>query len=484
LNIRYCALAIHGLGFVKDCNIKIITKLAMNFINAFKQSKHCTLDTLLNVLVVLNLIFLVKVIYYVTLLYHLPPPFYYDPNNTFFDFFEIGRMSFKADLFSEFSPNYLPFVFGLAQLLSPLGCDLINPYNYRSCALPAILWMVSFYMLAAFLLGRYLRRAHHIKENFQTLLKIDFIVLTSPILLFALERGNYIVLTLLLLVIYEFTKAFWARTILAILLINIKIYMLILLLPMLLKGYYKKIVIILFGVIVSNILVSHLFNYAFTWEKFMLSLIGFESPIHIGGHAPIGYLTERLWTNVSIENLLKVTSADNVGVACQYVSQTACEVLKTLSGFHLAPLWKLSVAFFSGMTLLTMSWLYKKNKVKSVVTEEMMLFYLILSLMMFVSHIGAYVLILLIPYLFLLPRYSLGVIVSFVILFTTLTDIPFYPSSIKEYFSFIGQTYYTATHTIQLSSYLRPLALTYLFYFYTKLIFNAYLSVPKRLRPL
>ena len=456
----------------------------MQLMESFKQSKYYNLDTLLNVFVVLNALFLVKILYYVLFLHHLPPPFYYDPNNTFFDFFEIGRMSFKADLFSVSRPNYLPFVFGLGQLFSPLGCDLINPYNYRSCALPGILWMASFYVLAAFLLGRYLRRAHLISKNIQTLLKVDFIVLTSPMLLFALERGNYIVLTLLLLVIYEFAKAFWARIILAILLINLKIYMLILLLPMLLKGNYKKIVIILFGVILSNILVSHLFNYSFTWENFILSLMRFESPIHIGGHAPIGYLTERLWTNVSIENLLKVTNADSVVVACQYVSQTACGVLKTLSGFRLAYLWKLGVAFFSGMTLLTMSWLYKKNKLKSVVTEEMMLFYLILSLMMFVSHIGAYVLILTIPYLFLLPRYNLGVIVSFVILFTTLTDIPFYPSSTKEYFSFIGQTYYTATHTIQLSSYLRPLALTYLFYFYTKLIFNAYLSVPKRLRPL
>ncbi len=457
---------------------------AMQLIESFKQSKHYNLSTLLSVVVVLNALFLVKILYYVLFLHYLPPPFFYDGNNTFFDFFEIGRMSFKADLFNAFRPNYLPFVFGLGQLFSPLGCDLINPYHYRSCALPAILWMVSFYVLAAFLLGRYLRRAHLINENIQTLLKVDFIVLTSPMLLFALERGNYIILTLLLLVIYEFTKAFWARIILAILLINLKIYMLILLLPMLLKGYYKKIVIILFGVIVSNILVSNLFNYEFYWINFTFHLMNFEAPIHIGGHAPIGYLTEHLWTNMSMENLLKVTSANNVGVACQYVSQTACGVLKTLSGFRLAPLWKLGGAFFSGATLLAMSWLYKNNKMKSLVTVEMMLFYLILSLMMFVSHIGAYVLILTIPYLFLLPRYSLGVIVSFIILFTTLTDIPFYPSSTKEYFSFIGQTYYTATHTIQLSSYLRPLALTYLFYFYTKLIFKAYLSVPKRLRPL
>jgi hypothetical protein len=456
----------------------------MQLIEIFKQSKYYNLGTLLNVLVVLNALFLVKILYYVLFLHHLPPPFYYDPNNTFFDFFEIGRMSFKADLFSAFSPNYLPFVFGLGQLFSPLGCDLINPYNFRSCALPAILWMVSFYMLAAFLLGRYLRRAHLISEDLQTLLKVDFIVLTSPMLLFALERGNYIILTLLLLVIYEFTKAFWARTILAILLINLKIYMLIILLPMLLKGYFKKIVIILFGVIVSNTLISYLFNYEFDWTNFAFHLLHFEAPIHIGGHAPVGYLTEHLWTNVSLENLLKVTSVDNLGVACQYVSQTACEVLKILSRFRLAPLWKLSVVFCSGMTILMMSWLFKNNKVKSIVTEKMMLFYLILSLMMFVSHIGAYVLILMIPYLFLLPRYSLGVIVSFIILFTTLADIPFYPSSTKEYFSFIGQTYYTATHTIQLSSYLRPLALTYLFYFYTKLIFNAYLSVPKRSRPL
>ena len=137
----------------------------MQLIESFKQSKYYNFDTLLNVLVVLNALFLVKILYYVLLLHHLPPPFYYDSNNTFFDFFEIGRMSFNADLFSVFSPNYLPFVFGLGQLFSPLGCDFINPYHYRSCALPAILWMVSFYVLAAVLLGRYLRRAHLIKEN-------------------------------------------------------------------------------------------------------------------------------------------------------------------------------------------------------------------------------------------------------------------------------------------------------------------------------
>jgi hypothetical protein len=456
----------------------------MQLIESFKQSKYYNLNTLLNVLVVLNALFLVKILYYVLFLHHLPPPFYYDPNNTFFDFFEINRLSFTAHLFADFQPNYFPFVFGLGRLLSPLDCDVTNAYSYRDCALLSIFWMVGFYVAAALLLGRLLRQIHIIQNSVSQLLRVDFIVLTSPMLLFALERGNYIILTCLLLVVYESAKPMWVKVLLAILLINLKIYMLILLLPMLLKGYYKKIVIILFGVIVSNVLVSHLFNYAFTWENFMLSLMRFESPIHIGGYATIGYLTERLWTNVSLENLLKVTNAGNVVVACQYVSQTACEVLKNLSGFRLTLLWKLSVAFFSGMTLLTMSWLYKNNKVKSVVTEEMMLFYLILSLMMFVSHIGAYVLILTIPYLFLLPRYSLGVIVSLIILFTTLTDIPFYPSSTKEYFSFIGQAYYTATHTIQLSSYLRPLALTYLFYFYTKLIFNAYLSVPKRSRPL
>lgn len=456
----------------------------MHLIENFKQSKYYNLDTLLNVLVVLNIVFLVKVIYYLTFLHHLPPPFYYDANNTFFDFFEISRMSFMPGLYENGSPNYLPFVFGLGRLFSPLSCDLVNPYNFRLCALPSILWMFCFYVIGTFSLGYYLSRAHTIQNSTFNITQLGLIVFTSPMLLYAFERGNYVILTLLLLLMYEFTKAIWVRIILAILMINLKIYMIILLLPMFLKGYYKKILIILFGVIVSNVLISHYFNYAFHWHNFIFNLFHFEAPIHIAGHAPIGYLTEHLWTNVSMENLLKVTSQSNLDTACQYVGQISCNILTLLSHLHLDALWKLSVAVFSGATIVMMAWLYRLNKLPSLLTEEMMLFYLILSLMMFVSHIGAYVLILMIPYVFLLPRYSLGVIISFIILFTTLTDIPFYPSSVKEYFSFIGQTYFTATHTIQLSSYLRPLALTYLFYFYTKLIFNAYLSVPKRLRPL
>ena len=136
----------------------------------------------------------------------------------------------------------------------------------------------------------------------------------------------------------------------------------------------------------------------------------------------------------------------------------------------------------SAITVVMMSMLYKKRLAIKIVTEEMMLFYLIVSLMMFVSHIGPYVLILLVPYLLLLPRYNLGVIISFIILFTTLTDIPFYPSSSKAYFSFIDQINFTATYTIQLSSYLRPLALTYVFYFYSKLIIESYLKAHRKIK--
>ncbi len=454
----------------------------MNFINEFKESKYYSLNTLLNVLVVLNFFFLVKIIYYVSFLHHLPPPFYYEPNNTFFDFFEINRMSFSANLFVYIQPNYLPFVYGLGQLLSPQHCDFANPYNYRACALPSILWMVGFYAAAAFLLGRFLRATHHIQNNISQLLKVDFIVLTSPILLFALERGNYIILTLLLLIVYEFTKPMWARAILAILLINLKIYMLILLLPMLLKGHYKKLAFIVLAVLVSNIATSHLLDYNFNWTYFMYTLFHFEAPIHIGGHAPIGYLTERLWTNASVENLLKITNPESVVTACSYVGAIPCQILKGLSVLRLALFWKLGIAMVSAITVVMMSVLYKKHLVSKIVTEEMILFYLILSLMMFVSHIGVYVLILLVPYIFLLPRYNLGVIISFIILFTTLTDIPFYPSSSKAYFSFIDQINFTATYTIQLSSYLRPLALTYLFYFYSKLIIETYLKMDRKIK--
>ncbi len=454
----------------------------MNFITAFKASKYYTLDTLLNVLLGLNFLFLVKVIYWVSFLHHLPPPFYYDPNNTFFDFFEVNRMSFIENLYSAYQHNYLPFVFGLGQLLSPPHCDLANPYNFRACALPSILWVVGFYVAAAFLLGRFLRATHHIQNNISQLLKVDFIVLTSPMLLFALERGNYIILVLLLLVLYEFTKPMWARSILAILLINLKIYMMILLLPMFLKGHYKKVAFILLAVVVSNIATSHLLDYDFHWTSFIFSLLHFEAPIHVGGHAPIGYLTERLWTNVSMENLLKITNPESIVTACSYVGAIPCQILKGLSVLRLDLFWKVGVAMLSAITVVMMSVLYKKRLVSKIVTEEMMLFYLILTLMMFVSHIGAYVLILLVPYLLLLPRYNLGVIISFIILFTTLADIPFYPSSSKAYFSFMDQINFTATYTIQLSSYLRPMALTYLFYFYSKFIIETYLKAHRKIK--
>ena len=453
----------------------------MQLIESFEQSKYYSLKTLLNVLVVLNGLFLVKIIYYVLFLHHLPPPFYYDPNNTFFDFFVINGASFNVNIFSD-TQYYLPFVFGLGRILSPSHCDVSNIYYFRSCALTSIFWAVCFYLSASFLLSHYLSRLHAIKNNITSTLKINFIVLTSPILLFALERGNYIILTLLLLVAYEFIRPMSARIILAILLINLKIYMAILLLPMLLKGCYKHLAVIFLGVLVSNVMISHVFDYGFTWSQFITNFLHFDAPIHIDGNVPIGYLTERLWTNVSLVNLLKITNPGSIVNACGYVGAVPCQILKGLSILRLDLFWKLGVALVSGITIVMMSILYKKRLALKIVTYEMMLFYLILSLIMFVSHIGTYVLILLMPYLFSLPRYNLGVIVSFIILFTTLVDIPFYPSSSKEYFSFIDQVYFTSTYTIQLSSYLRPFALTYLFYFYSKLIIETYLKTHKKIK--
>jgi hypothetical protein len=299
-------------------------------------------------------------------------------------------------------------------------------------------------------------------------------------MLFALERGNYIILTLLLLLVYQFIKPMWARTLLAILLINFKIYMAILLLPTLLKGCYKYLAVTFLGVVVSNVVISHLFDYGFTWSHFIFNILHFDAPMHIDGNVPIGYLTERLWTNVSIGNLLNITNPGSIVNACGYVGAIPCQILKGLSFLRLELFWKIGVALVGGITIVMMSILYKKRLVLKIVTDEMILFYLILSLMMFVSRIGTYVLILLMPYLFSLPRYNPGVIFSFIILFTTLADIPFYPSSSKEYFSFIDQVYFTSTYTIQLSSYLRPLTLTYLFYFYSKLIIETYLKTHKK----
>jgi hypothetical protein len=451
----------------------------MQLIKSFKPSKYYSLTTLLNVLVVLNGLFLVKILYYVLFLHHLPPPFYYDPNNTFFDFFAINGASFNVNLFND-TQYYLPFVFGLGRVLSPNHCDVSNIYYFRGCALPSILWLVSFYLSASFLLSHYLSRFHVIKNKITSTLKINFIVLSSPIMLFALERGNYIILTLLLLLVYQFIKPMWARTLLAILLINFKIYMAILLLPTLLKGCYKYLAVTFLGVVVSNVVISHLFDYGFTWSHFIFNILHFDAPMHIDGNVPIGYLTERLWTNVSIGNLLNITNPGSIVNACGYVGAIPCQILKGLSFLRLELFWKIGVALVGGITIVMMSILYKKRLVLKIVTDEMILFYLILSLMMFVSRIGTYVLILLMPYLFSLPRYNPGVIFSFIILFTTLADIPFYPSSSKEYFSFIDQVYFTSTYTIQLSSYLRPLTLTYLFYFYSKLIIETYLKTHKK----
>lgn len=170
---------------------------------------------------------------------YLPAPFSHEKSDTFMDLFHPMYWADHAGRYTEWKSVYPPlsFLFLKYVKLALLGSSTLfaNAFDLREAAKPVVIcFLLSYLALPAFVLHTRIWRDFSNVEK----LVVYLIFALSPPMLFALERGNLIIFSLIFLAII-LSNTGWLRAIGIAILINIKPYFALLLLLYWLKRDIK-----------------------------------------------------------------------------------------------------------------------------------------------------------------------------------------------------------------------------------------------------
>lgn len=122
---------------------------------------------------------------------YLPQPFVFDTNDTFMDWFNTAYWANNPGAYDVWRTIYPPLSFVFLDLFSLPGCYLQSPFYARDCDWLARATILAFYLINVWLVWRSFRRANPASAPMRT----TAFALGLP-LLFTLERGNLILVTL------------------------------------------------------------------------------------------------------------------------------------------------------------------------------------------------------------------------------------------------------------------------------------------------
>lgn len=182
---------------------------------------------------------LVYFLWYLSAYGYLPSPFVADKGDTFMDLFQPMYWAQKDGRYTEWGSVYPPLNFLLLQVANAFNqgqAVLQNPFELREAGLHVILvWLFVYFLIPALMVRSTIWKVFSSKQR---VLFYLIIVLCAP-MLFALERGNLLILCLLVLPLY-LESAGWRRDLCLALLINLKPYFALLLLIPLIRSNRRQ----------------------------------------------------------------------------------------------------------------------------------------------------------------------------------------------------------------------------------------------------
>ena len=319
-----------------------------------------------------NFLFFLYVIFNYIDFGYLPAPFFYDPQDTFMDYFNTNYWAHHS-MYEEWKTIYTPVVFLISRLFTDYSCS--NELNqgaveYRLCAYSSINYLFMLYFLGVAFCAGYVAKISTYK--YWTVL---FALLLSLPGLFALERGNYIIIcfTILSLTLHLRSQTF--RNFLYALLVCLKQY----LLPILfvtssgnfVKSVFLRVTMVLIMFFTSGWLISR--DYWLLFEN-MFQYSGFNYDISV------------------IEKIYYVTS---------FISYA--KILDYLQVINLA----VAVMLFQVPLIVIFSWtIFKIYSNLSEYNEKLIIFYILVFILVISEAPYGYAILLLYPYIvFMIKEY-------------------------------------------------------------------------------
>jgi Glycosyltransferase family 87 len=187
----------------------------------------------------------------------LPAPFFYDVTDSFMDFFNTNYWAFQPGRFDHWHSIYPIFSFALGKWMTSAQCIemVATPYALRACDGSAMYYLLGVYLAGCACCAGMLSRAF---SDARQRVWLDgfiwFAVLAFSLPgLYALERGNYILLAFTCIVLAQRYPDDWRFAFFLAVAINIKQYLLVLCLAPLLKQRFDQLLLIFVFCLLLNV---------------------------------------------------------------------------------------------------------------------------------------------------------------------------------------------------------------------------------------
>lgn len=404
---------------------------------------------------------------------YLPTPFFYEPYDTFMDWFNTAFWAHEPGAYDTWGTIYPPLSFVFLKFLTYGGCyPFAEQYSSRDCDVYGIATLHAFFVLNIFLIAK-----TYLKVDRRTALPRSFALAAGMPMLFALERGNIIILcfTCLLLAFGPLVRSARLRWLFAGMAVNFKVYLIGSLFAQLLRRRWRWFE----GAVIATVLV-YLVSFA---------IVGAGSPgevynniVNYSGGFQAASVLDLMYAS-TYQPLLSLVRGDAFPILTYLTSDQADLVTSVL------PILILSV-----VALVFVAALAAAFRPQSV--PMFRLVFLSIAVALITSEAGGYTQIFLLLFVFMEKWEGFGrifaIVVAYILCIPAEIPIGFVPAVTRD--SYLGGTTVNAQYIVGLGPFVRPglilamivaLALVTIRQVYSQLLREGWrLPVLERYRPL
>lgn len=366
---------------------------------------------------------------------YLPTPFFYEPQDTWMDWFNTAYWAHQPGAYDTWGTIYPPLSFVVLKLLTFGGCyPFAEQYSARDCDIYGVATLHVSYLVNIVLIAW-----TFVKIDRRTALPRAFALAAGLPMLFALERGNIILLTFtcLLLAYGPIVHSARWRWIFAALAINFKVYLVGTLFAQLARRRWRWFEGATLATLIVYLLSMAVIGAGAPWE--LISNI-----INYSGGFQAASVLDLLYAS-TYHPLLSLLKGDGFPVLT-FLGSKEVELVSLV----------LPLVIYAVVGLIGVAALAATFRPEQVPMHRLV--FLSIAAALITSEAGGYTQIFLILFVFMEPWRGFGrcyaIIVAYILCIPGEIPISYVPSVVRD--SYLGGTTVTAQYIVGVGPFLRP----------------------------
>jgi hypothetical protein len=372
---------------------------------------------------------------YLLIYQYLPTPFFYEPQDTWMDWFNTAYWAHQPGAYDTWGTIYPPLSFVVLKLVTYGGCyPFAEQYSSRDCDLYGAVTLHLFYLVNVVLIAW-----TFLKIDRRTALPRAFALSAGLPMVFALERGNIILLcfTCLLLAYGPIVRSARWRWVFAALAINFKVYLIGTLFAQLLRRRWRWFEGATLATIIVYLLTFAVMGVGAPWDLY-------GNIVNYSGGFQAASVLDLLYANTYRPLLSLLT--DEAFPIFKVLSSNDVELISAV----------LPLVIYAVVGLIGVAAMAAAFRPEHVPMHRLV--YLSIAAALVTSEAGGYTQMFLILFVFMEPWRGFGRIFSIVAAYVLCipADVPisYVPSVVRD--SFLGGARVTAQYFVGLGPFVRP----------------------------